>query len=121
MISMYSQFDALRLEVCIHPRDVLAFQRRYMAATGESPQGLDGFNVRSTLQFGVNPRVYFNGGDTLIHNLRVMGYRVEDDPKKRGYRGGEYEYRITDTRLFWKLVAAGWRIGTNHVAKKAAA
>lgn len=120
MLSMYRQFGDMRLEVCINPRDVLTFQRRYMAATGEAPQG-DGFNVRASLQFGVNPRVYFNGSEVLLHNLRMMGFRVEDDAVKRGYRGGEYAHRVTDTVLFWRLVALGHRIGNNVTVKTEAA
>ncbi len=114
-------FDNLRIEVEIEPPSRRKFETRYLAETGDSPC-VDGYNLQKN-RWGVQCRIYFNGNDVLIHNLRMMGYTVEDDAEKRGYRSSEYAYRVTGDRLFWRLIRDGFRIGDNEelIAKKKAA
>ena len=113
MLSMYRQFTALRLEVCIHPRSVREFATEYARITCEDAVGVDGFNVRNT-RWGANPRIYFDGPE-VAHNLAMLGFPVTKDRDTRGYLTGQYDYRISSTTLFWKLIRAGYRLGDNVI------
>lgn len=100
------------LEAEVAPGSQTRFENRYMRATGcaVSPGNPDHYQDQSG-KWGAELRVYFNN-PLLASLLEKRGFHVERG--RRGYRSGEYRYRINNNNLWWELVEShGLRLGEN--------
>ena len=88
------------------------FENRYRKATGHSVSpGNPAYYQDQPNKWGSELRVYFN--DRGFASLLVgLGVNVEN--RRQGYRSGEYQFRFSDNKLWWKLVeVSGLRLGPN--------
>ena len=88
------------------------FEKRYKAATGVAVSpGSPPHYQNQPNKWGAELRVYFNDHGMAV-SLRASGVYVESG--RTGYKAGEYRYRFSDNRLWWKLVEdQGLRLGLN--------
>lgn len=102
----------LLLEAEVSPKSRSTFEKRYKNATGKivSPGTPEHYQSQGN-KWGAELRVYFNDHAMAVA-LRASGGYVEGP--RRGYKSGEYRYRINDNRLWWRLVEdQGLRLGLN--------
>jgi hypothetical protein len=102
----------LLLEAEVAPSGKSRFEKRYQSATGitVSPGVPEHYQSQGN-KWGAELRVYFNDS-AMATALRASGFHVEGP--RRGYKSGEYKYRINDSKLWWKLVEhQGLRLGLN--------
>lgn len=100
------------LEAEVVPRGQPQFEKRYKRATRRivSP-GKPKFYMSQDNKWGTELRVYFNN-PLLACLLKKRGIHVEST--RRGYKAGEYLYRINSNKLWWELVEdCGLRLGLN--------
>lgn len=102
----------LLLEAEVAPGQQAKFQRRYLAATSIAVlPGAPTYYQNQPGKWGAELRVYFNDPG-MAAALAANGMHVEY-PRK-GYKAGEYRYRLNDNTLWWKLVEEyGFRLGPN--------
>ena len=102
----------LLLEAEVAPSMQKRFENRYRKTSGLSVSpGSPAYYQDQPNKWGSELRVYFNdpGFASLLEGL---GAHVEY-PRK-GYKAGEYRFRLNDNRLWWKLVeVSGLRLGPN--------
>lgn len=102
----------LMLEAEVAPNGQTRFEKRYKAATRRTVlPGKPQHYQSQPNKWGAELRVYFND-QNLADMLEAKGVRVEG-PRK-GYKAGEYRYRVNDNKLWWNLVEKqGKRLGLN--------
>lgn len=96
------------LEVECRDSSFESFKHKYNEKTGITIIKNDK-NVYIEDKWGIEPRIYFNGSEEMVQELRRLGYHVEVG---RPYND-KYEYRINNTKLFWLLINSGMRLGKN--------
>jgi hypothetical protein len=109
--SILSRFKTVLLEAEVSDSAMPDFIRQYMKLTGADPRSSEHCQPQSN-KWGLEARLYFDGDDVLLHNLRISGYHVEDR-SGGGYRSDRYPYRINSQQLFWAAVRHGYRLGPN--------
>ncbi|RMF59882.1 MAG: hypothetical protein D6748_05340 [Calditrichaeota bacterium] len=99
----------VRLEAECVGSKVADLDREYINRTGNTIQ-TDGFyTIRESSKWGAELRIYFNCSDEVYEELRNCGFHIESGQPYNP----DYVYRINNNRLWWALVDAGLRIGTN--------
>lgn len=105
------QFGLL-LEAEVPLKSQARFEKRYKAATRRavSPGSPNHYQSQSN-KWGAELRAYFDDPGIAVA-LAARGVHVEY-PRK-GYKAGEYRYRVNDNKLWWTLVEDyGLRLGPN--------
>ena len=100
------------LEAEIAPKSQPRFEKRYFAAASVSvsPGAPEHYQTQPN-KWGTELRVYFNDPGMAI-SLAASGIHVEK--ARKGYRSGDYNYRVNDNNFWWKLVEHhGLRLGLN--------
>lgn len=100
------------LEAEVAPNSQAKFQSRYLTATSHSiTPGTPASYQSQPNKWGTELRVYFND-PALAKALGASGLNVEVG--RRGYKSGEYAYRVNKNSFWWKLVESeGLRLGLN--------
>lgn len=102
----------LLLEAEVAPKAQAKFEARYKAATKHavSPGTPKHYQAQPN-KWGAELRVYFNDPGMAV-SLAAMGMNVER--RQKGYQTGKYHYRVSDNKLWWKLVENhGLRLGSS--------
>jgi hypothetical protein len=107
---IHSRFTRLLLEVEVSSSALPDFVAKYMKITGSDPRTSD-YCQRQENKWGLEARLYFDGDDTLLHNIGVYGYHIEE--RSSGYRSNDFPYRVNSQELFWAAVRHGYRLGEN--------
>jgi len=100
----------LLLEAEVAPQAQAKFEKRYMAATHikVTPGSPVNYQAQPN-KWGAELRVYFNDAGMAV-SLDATGYVVEYS--RKGYKSGDYSYRVNDNKFWWKLVESyGLRLG----------
>lgn len=100
------------LEAEVAPNSQSRFEKRYFAATKVSVSpGSPEYYQSQANKWGTELRIYFNDPG-MAATLSATGTHVERG--RKGYRSGQYVYRVNDNNLWWKLVEQqGLRLGLN--------
>ena len=107
-MTIFSSINRLLLEAEVATTRVSSFITEYHNATGLTVVANTNFQVVDN-KYGLEGRVYFDATAQQATALVAIGFNVEG-PNRTGYRGDEYQYRISNNDLFWQLVNAGHRI-----------
>jgi len=100
----------IRLEAeCVASR-VRQFCKRYRDLTGSNPPSEDFYEFPDTSKWGNELRIYFNCSIATAGELQKLGFNVEDGQPFNP----DYRCRINNNTLWWALIKAGFRLGTNH-------
>ena len=107
-MTVFATLTNVLIEAEVATTRVASFIDEYRSATGITLVAGNDFQVVDN-KYGLEGRVYFDATPAQAATLTRMGYNVEG-PNRDGYRGDEYEYRISNNDLFWTLVNNGHRV-----------
>jgi len=103
------EFTRILLEVEVSPKGQGDFESEYYEITGERPEVGEYYQIQPD-KWGLECRIYFDAPYHLCDRLRDLGYHVEE--RDSGYRS-DYEFRINNNELFWRLATEGLLLGEN--------
>jgi hypothetical protein len=100
------------LEAEVAPNKQADFEGRYRRATGIAVTPRNPVHYQNQPgKWGAELRVYFNDPGMKVV-LEAMGIHVEYP--RNGYMAGQYQYRVNNNDLWWKLVENfGLLLGSN--------
>jgi hypothetical protein len=106
----------IEVEIASKGRAERDFVNKYMKIVCENPRNGAGEHYQlQDNRAGFTGRVYFDGPEWLGGQMGMGSFfYVEKRAGQAGYRSA-YAFRINNNALFWKLIAAGYRIGENRI------
>ena len=93
----------VKFYITVSEKDKFSFAMKYKEKTGDFIFGNPSYKIHSSnsSKWSNSVKITFNSNEKYIKKLKNMGYSVTKQHNK---------YKISDVKLFWKLIDAGWRI-----------
>jgi hypothetical protein len=109
-VALFAKCPRILIEVEVAPGSESDFVKKYADLTGEDPRTRPNYQ-RQDNKWGVECRIYFDGPDWVPKNLEFF-HCIAEERAGTGYNA-DFAFRVNSQYLFWKMIKAGYRLGSN--------